>query len=98
MQRIHVMIVLVAAVGIAAYRKFYVPPLDQIDGLTILETRSRGHEILTCFLCIGEDLSGLGARRLNVHAVCASSARVESPVLPSKVRAIAWGIVVKTFS
>ncbi len=39
-------IVFLAAIGIATYRKFYVPPLSEIEGIKILHTRKRGHDIV----------------------------------------------------
>ena len=39
------LLVLACAIGIALYRRFYVPPLDQIRGLKILADHQRRHDV-----------------------------------------------------
>jgi hypothetical protein len=39
------LLILASAIGIAAYRKFYVPPLEQIHGLQIIGEHQRRHDV-----------------------------------------------------
>ncbi|NND98952.1 MAG: hypothetical protein HKN47_16670 [Pirellulaceae bacterium] len=76
------LLILVAAVGIATHRKYYVPPLEQISGLDLLAKTKRRQQIAFDQHANRTTASHLIGQLSHSHSLCFYDLQYDSPSDP----------------